>query len=181
MFFTSSCTWNYAQKFFYGKFLCLKVFEVNLKLCCYNSCPGPETNQMWSKHGFHKYIDCYGLERHVAAIWVKLEQKLCRKENFGREWRMTAYNWPKVKWLCYSSIKPAFQCFLHLGNMYFSSWGISFFFYVSFQQIWSGLSWSISEKFEKKPAWTIGVSIIQYCSISVTFRRIFFFISNLRS
>ena len=80
MIFTSSCTWNYAQKFFYGKFLCLKVFEVNLKLCCYNSFPGPETNQMWSKHGFHKYIDCYGLERHVVAIWVKLEQKLCRKE-----------------------------------------------------------------------------------------------------
>ena len=41
-------------------------------LCHYNSFPGPGANQKWSKHGFHGYIDCYGLERHGAAISVKL-------------------------------------------------------------------------------------------------------------
>ena len=49
-----------------------QVFEVNLKLCRYNSFPGPVANQKLSKHGIHGYIDCYGLERHGAAISVKL-------------------------------------------------------------------------------------------------------------
>ena len=44
------------------------MFEANLKLCHYNLFPGPGANQKWSKHGFHGYIDCYGLERHGAAI-----------------------------------------------------------------------------------------------------------------
>ena len=48
---------------------------------------------------------------------VKLEQKPCRKVNFDG----TVYNWLKVKLLYYSSIKQAFQCFLQLGNMSFSS------------------------------------------------------------
>ena len=37
-----------------------------------NSFLGPGSNQKWSKHGFHRYIDCYGLERHGAVISVKL-------------------------------------------------------------------------------------------------------------
>ena len=69
-------------------------------LCHYNSFPGPGANQKWSKHGFHGYIDCYGLERHEAAISVKLW-----KDNFESKWRMTVYGWPKVKLFYYISIK----------------------------------------------------------------------------
>ena len=53
-------------------YIYLKVFEVNLKLCYYNSFPGQGANQKGSKHGFHGYIDCYGLKSHGTAIWVKL-------------------------------------------------------------------------------------------------------------
>ena len=66
---------------------------------------GPGANQKWSKHGFQGYIDCYALERHGAAISVKLWQKLCGKENFDSKWRMTVYGWLKVKLLYYISIK----------------------------------------------------------------------------
>ena len=66
---------------------------------------GQGANQKWSKHGFHGYIDWYGLERHGAAILVKLKRKLCRKENFDSKWRMTVYGWPKVKLFYYISIK----------------------------------------------------------------------------
>ena len=59
-------------KLFICKLLCLKVFEVNSKPCRYNLFPGPGANQKWSKHRFHGYIDCYGLERHGAVPWVKL-------------------------------------------------------------------------------------------------------------
>ena len=31
------------------------MFEVNLKLCCYNSFAGPGANQNWFKHRFHGY------------------------------------------------------------------------------------------------------------------------------
>ena len=131
------------RNFFYRNSLCLKVFEVNLKLCHYNLFPGPGTNQKWFKYGFHRHMDWDGLERHIAAIWVKLYQKLCRKENFDGKWRMTAYNWQKVKLLYHSSIKKAFQCFLQLCDMCFSSWDIIFFVASVFSQ-------SISEKIEKK-------------------------------
>ena len=40
-----------------------------------------------------------------VPLEVKLEQKPCGKENFDRRWRMTVYNWVKVKLLLYSSIK----------------------------------------------------------------------------
>ena len=36
---------------------------------------------------------------------VKLEEKPCRKECFDGKWRMTVYNWIKVKLLYYSRIK----------------------------------------------------------------------------
>ena len=83
----------------------MKVFQVNLKLCYYNSFPGPGANQKWSKWRFHPYMDCYALERHGGVIWEKLEQKICIKENFDGKWRMTVYDWLKVKLLSYSSIK----------------------------------------------------------------------------
>ena len=91
-------------EFFYGNFLCLKVFKVNLKLCHYNLFPTTGANQKWSKHVFHQYMDYYSLERHGPAISVKLWQKLCGKKKFDGKWRMTAYNWLKVKLLYYSSI-----------------------------------------------------------------------------
>ena len=101
--FVSSCTWNCAQKPFYGNFLCLKVFELNLTICRYNSLPWSGSNQKWSKHGFHRYIDFYVSERHGGAIWEELEQNLCRKVNFDSKWRMTVYGWLKVKLLYYIS------------------------------------------------------------------------------
>ena len=36
---------------------------------------------------------------------VKLEEKPSGKENFDRKWRMTVYNWIKVKLLYYSRIE----------------------------------------------------------------------------
>ena len=36
---------------------------------------------------------------------VKLEEKPSGKKNFDRKWRMTVYNWIKVKLLYYSRIK----------------------------------------------------------------------------
>ena len=81
------------------------MFEVNLKLCHYNSFLGPGASQKWSKHGFHGYVDCYGLERDGAAISEKFKWKLCGKENFDSKWRMTVYDWLKVKLLYYVSIK----------------------------------------------------------------------------
>ena len=57
----------------------------------------------------------------------KLEQKHCGKENFDTKWIMTVHNWQKVKLLFRSSIKQAFQFFLQLADMCFSSWDINFF------------------------------------------------------
>ena len=88
-----------------GTFYAWKCLEVNLKLCHYNSFPGPGANQKRSKHRFHGYIDGYSLERHGAVIWVKLQGKLCGKENFDSKWRMTLYGWLKVKLLYYIIIK----------------------------------------------------------------------------
>ena len=86
--FTTSYTWNYAQKMFYENFLCLKVFEVNLKLCHYNWFLRPGANLMWSKHWFDWYMDCRAIERYASFIWKKLQQKLCRKKNLmgNGEW-----------------------------------------------------------------------------------------------
>ena len=56
-----------------------------------------------------------------VLLEVKLEQKLCGKENFDTKWRATVHNWLKVKLLFYSSIKLAFQFFLQLSDMCFSS------------------------------------------------------------
>ena len=58
-----------------------------------------------SKHGFDQYIVCYALERHGGVILEKVEPIFCGKGNFGGKWRMTVYNWLKVKLLYYSSIK----------------------------------------------------------------------------
>ena len=102
--FTSYCTCTWAQKFFGGNFL--KAFELNLKLCRYNSFPGPGANHKWSKkQGFHGYAVCHTLERHGGVILKKVEQVFCRQENFDRKWRMLVYNWIKVKLLYYISIK----------------------------------------------------------------------------
>ena len=57
------------------------------------------------------------IERHGGPISEKLEQKTCEKENFDGKWKMTVYNWLKVKLLHCSSIKQAFQCFIQFGNM----------------------------------------------------------------
>ena len=104
--FTSYCTCNYVQKFFYRNFLCLKVFELNLKLCCYNLFQGPGANHKWSKQGFHGYIVCHASERqHGGVILEKVEQMFCRKENFDGKWRITVCNWIKVKLLYYSRVK----------------------------------------------------------------------------
>ena len=82
-----------------------------------------------------------------GAIWEKLQQKLCKKDNFA------VHNWIKVKLLYYCNIKAAFQCFLQLGDMSFSSWDIFFF-------VRSGLKGSkavsvgqISDIFEMKQMW----------------------------
>ena len=40
-----------------------------------------------------------------AICGVKLKEKPCGKENFDRKWRMTVYNWIKVKLMYYSRIK----------------------------------------------------------------------------
>ena len=62
--FSSSYTLNHAQESFYGNFLHLKVFEVNLKLCCFNSFLGPGTNQNWSRDS----IDVW-----IAMLWKDME------------------------------------------------------------------------------------------------------------
>ena len=61
-------------------------------LCHYNSFPGPGANQKWSKHGFHGYIDCYGLERHGAAISVKLSENSAERRTLtvNGEWLFMA-------------------------------------------------------------------------------------------
>ena len=58
-------------------------------------------------------LDTDSVDIWFAMLWkdvevpfeVKPEQKPCRKENFGRKWRMTVQNWIKVKLLYYSSIE----------------------------------------------------------------------------
>ena len=107
--------------------LSLKIFELNLKVCCYNSFFWLIANQKLSKRGFHWYMVYQALERHGGAMEVKLEQKSSGKENFDRKWRMAVYSWIKVKLLYYSRIKYVFQCFLQLGGMCFSSWDITLF------------------------------------------------------
>ena len=77
------CTWNCAQKIFYGNFLCLKVFKLKLNLCCYSSFICSGTYQKWSKHGIHRYIVCHALERYVDAIWGKTWAETLRK---GKLW-----------------------------------------------------------------------------------------------
>ena len=104
-------------KFFYRNFLCL------LRLSRYNLFFWPMANKRWSEHGFHWYMACHALERHGGAIWVKLDEKPCGKENFDRNWKMTVYGWLKVKLLYYISIKSAFHCFLQLGTAFFVTSG----------------------------------------------------------
>ena len=110
-------------KIFYRNFLCLKVFELKLRLSRYNLFFWPMANKRWSEHGFHWYMACHALERHGGAIWVKLDEKPCGKENFERNWKMTVYGWLKVKLLYYISIKSAFHCFLQLGTAFFVTSG----------------------------------------------------------
>ena len=76
-----------------------------------------------------------------VLLEVKLEQKLCGKENFDTKWRTTVHNWLKVKLLFYSSIKLAFQFFLQLSDMCFSSWDINIFV-TSIFRIWGYFRWS---------------------------------------
>ena len=62
--FSSSYILNHAQESFYGNFLHLKVFKVNLKLCCFNSFLWPGTNQNWSRDS----IDVW-----IAMLWKDME------------------------------------------------------------------------------------------------------------
>ena len=62
--FSSSYILNHAQESFYGNFLHLKMFEVNLKLCCFNSFLGPGTNQNWSRDSINVWI---------AMLWKDIE------------------------------------------------------------------------------------------------------------
>ena len=50
-------------------------------------------------------VDFHVLERHGGAIFEKLEQKPCRKENFDEKWRRTVNSWLMVKLLHSSNIK----------------------------------------------------------------------------
>ena len=98
MIFTSSRTWNHPKKIFYVNLPCLKVFKLNLRLCCYNSVPGQGDNQKWSKHWFHQYMVCYALERHGAISWKETWAETLWKGSFDRKWRITVYNWLKVNY-----------------------------------------------------------------------------------
>ena len=85
-------------------FTCLKVFELNLRLChltCSQS-KGPIKSDLNTDV-------CYALERYGVASWKEIWAETMQKRHFDRKWRIT--DWLKT-WLLYcSSIKQAFQCF----------------------------------------------------------------------
>ena len=83
---TNFWTWNYTQKIFYGNLLCLKVFELKLKFCCYNLFLWPMANQKWYKHRFDWYMVYHALERHRGAIGSKTWAKTLRKGELW--WKM---------------------------------------------------------------------------------------------
>ena len=86
--FANFCVHEFAErKFFYGQFLCLKVFKLNLKLChaMYNSFLLLGTNQKWSKQGIHRYIDCYVLKRNGGCYLRKTLAKTLWKGELWRE------------------------------------------------------------------------------------------------
>ena len=93
--FSNFCTCNCAQKIFDENFLWLKTFESNLKLCCSNFFLWPMAND----------LNMDSIDIWFFMLWkdmkvplkVKLEQKPCGKENFDEKWRVTVYNWMKVK------------------------------------------------------------------------------------
>ena len=144
----------------YRNFLCLKVFELKLKLSHYNLFFWAVASRKWSKHRFHWYMVCHALEKHAGAISgkVKLQEKPCGKENLGRISTMTIYNWVKLKFvlLYYSWIKYAFQCFLQLGDMCFSSWGIIF----CVTSLFRNFVGQISSPFPKNLKWNIRVAVV---------------------
>ena len=80
------------------------MFATNLTHCHYNSFLGP-----WGKSDLNtEHIDIW-----FAMFWKDMEEvqfkKKCEqkpwRKNFDGKWRMTVYNWLKVKLLYCSSIK----------------------------------------------------------------------------
>ena len=65
----------------------------------------------------------------------------------------------KGKVMYYISIKWAFQCFLQLGDMCFSSWDTIFFVTPGFQESKTVSVGQISRKFELKNAWLVSCAI----------------------
>ena len=143
------------------------MFKLNLRLCHYNLFPGRGGNQKWSKHWFHWYMVCYALERHGAANWRETWAGTLRKGNFDSIWRITVYNWLKVKLLYCSSIKQAFQCFLQLGDMYFSSWDIKFFATSVFRESEAVSASQISEMFKMKQVCIVKAYSWIFASVSL--------------
>ena len=109
--FDKSLSEYVPRKISIGSFPYLTVFELNLKIFHFCSSFGPPTNQKQFKHRFQRFINCYVLKKHRAAILEKLEAKLCGKENSDGKWGMTVNNWEKVKLLYSSSINKLFNAF----------------------------------------------------------------------
>ena len=96
-----------------------------------------------------------------GAIWEKLQQKLCKKDNFA------VHNWIKVKLLYYCNIKAAFQCFLQLGDMSFSSWDIIFFVRSGFKGSKAVSVGQISDIFKMKQMWTVASYLELMCKVAI--------------
>ena len=69
---------------FYGNFQCLKVFELNLKLCWYNSFWEAGVNRRWSKHRFHPSV--YGLPCLEKTWRCHLRKNLKKTLQKGKLW-----------------------------------------------------------------------------------------------
>ena len=95
---------------FYGNFQCLKVFELNLKLCWYNSFWEAGVNRRWSKHRFHPSV--YGLSC-LEKTWRCHLRKNLKKNLAERKTLMK-----NGEWLFLTGYRPVCNPWVCKGNIY---------------------------------------------------------------
>ena len=106
----------------------------------------PQKVFILSKYMFWLSYESFSILSDVFCQKSVISSKNSCEENFHGKWMMTVHNCIKVKLLCYGRINEAFHSFLQLGNMYFSSWDMSFFVTSVLQKIcWSNF-WNIQNE-----------------------------------
>ena len=106
----------------------------------------PENFILSKYHLFWLSYESFSILSDIFCQKSAISSKNSCEKNFDGKWMMTVHNCIKVKLLCYGRINEAFHCFLQLGNMYFSSWDMSFFVTSVLQKICQSNFWNIQNE-----------------------------------